>query len=436
MSRPSSRDRLESALARIVDPAGEGARAVLTVYADRARAEADAADRRAALGVSLGPLDGAIVTIKDLFDVAGEPTRAGSRTLVDAAPAAADAPVIGRLRRAGAVIVAKTNMTEFAFGAMGMNPHFGTPGNPADRTRVPGGSTSGGAVAVADGMSEITIGSDTGGSTRIPAALCGIVGFKPTQARIPLTGAFPLSYSLDSIGPLARSVQDCADADAVMAGDDPVRIVPQMVAGLRLGVMQGQPLDRLEDGVAEAFSWAMTLLGAAGARLSDVSTPLWDEMLSAQQRANGALSVTESGHVHADLLKTPAWDLVDPNIGTRIRLGTSVPAADYIHLLRERARIKAAWDGFAAGYDALIWPTVPILAPVIADASTYDTYMPKNLALLRNCAPVNFMDCCAISLPMPWALPLPAGFMLVGRHGHDRRLFEIAAAVEKLFADQ
>ncbi len=214
-------------LAKIADPTGEGARACLTVYADAARAAADAADARAKGGISLGAMDGAIVTIKDLFDVAGEPTRAGSKILADAPPAKADAPVVRRLRAAGAVIVAKTAMSEFAFSGVGMNPHFGTPGNPADRARVPGGSSSGAAVAAADRMCEIAIGTDTGGSTRIPAALCGIVGYKPSKWRVPTDGAFPLSYTLDSIGPLARTVADCARADAVMAGDDFAPLKPR-----------------------------------------------------------------------------------------------------------------------------------------------------------------------------------------------------------------
>src|SRR5689334_8838675 len=192
----SIHDRLEQALARISDPNGEGARACLTVYADAARAAADAAHTRRKQGISLGPLDGAIVSIKDLFDVAGEPTRAGSKILADAPAATADAPIVRRLRAAGAVIVAKTNMSEFAFSGVGMNPHYGTPGNPADRTRVPGGSSSGAAVSVADAMCEIAIGTDTGGSTRIPAALCGVVGFKPTKTRVPTTGAYPLSQTL------------------------------------------------------------------------------------------------------------------------------------------------------------------------------------------------------------------------------------------------
>ena len=193
MAEPSCRDRLEQALARIADPKGEGARACLTVYADAARKAADAADARKSRSAAIGPLDGVIVSIKDLFDVAGEPTRAGSKILADEArPAKSDAPIVQRLRAAGAVIVAKTNMTEYAFSGIGANPHYGTPGNPHDRTRVPGGSSAGAPVTVADRMCDIAIGTDTGGSVRIPAALCGLVGFKPSKQRVPTDGAFPL----------------------------------------------------------------------------------------------------------------------------------------------------------------------------------------------------------------------------------------------------
>ena len=261
----SFRDKLEYALDRISDPKGEGARTCLTVYTDAARSAADAADARAVLGISLGPLDGAIVTIKDLFDVAGEVTRAGSKVLAEEGkPAVADAVVVRRLRSAGAIIVAKTNMSEFAFTAIGVNPHFGTPGNPADRSRVPGGSSSGAAVAVADGMCEIAIGSDTGGSVRMPAALCGIVGFKPSRQRVSTKGAFPLSYSYDSIGPLARSVADCARADAILAGEDFSPFLPATVTGLRVGIVEGAPLANLDESVATAFAAAIEKLDRAG----------------------------------------------------------------------------------------------------------------------------------------------------------------------------
>src|SRR5262245_37789373 len=263
MTDRACRDRLEQALDRIADPNGEGARACLTVYADTARAAADAADARRKAGISLGPLDGTVISIKDLFDVAGEVTRAGSKVLAEeGTPAAADAPVLRRLRAAGAVIVAKTNMTEFAFSGIGINPHYGTPGNPADRARVPGGSTSGGAVSVADAMCDIAIGTDTGGSTRIPAALCGIVGFKPSKLRLPTERAFPLSYTLDSVGPMARTVADCARADAVMAAEvaaaDPAPDrEPLRLAGLRLGAAQGLPLKDLDATVSSRFAAAL-----------------------------------------------------------------------------------------------------------------------------------------------------------------------------------
>jgi aspartyl-tRNA(Asn)/glutamyl-tRNA(Gln) amidotransferase subunit A len=251
--RRPARERLENALARIADPNGEGARACLTVYTQSARIAADAADARARAGMTLGPLDGVIVSIKDLFDVAGEPTRAGSTVLADAPPAITDATVVRRLRAAGAVIVAKTNMVEFAFGGT-LNRHYGTPGNPADRTRIPGGSSMGAGVAVADRMCEIAIGTDTAASVRMPAALCGVVGFKPSKFRVPTYGVFPLSYTLDSVGPLAKTVADCAHADAVMAGDEPWIVNPAPLAGLRLGIPQGRLLANLDPTVAARFA--------------------------------------------------------------------------------------------------------------------------------------------------------------------------------------
>jgi aspartyl-tRNA(Asn)/glutamyl-tRNA(Gln) amidotransferase subunit A len=276
----SSRDRLEQALTRIADPSGEGARACLTIYAETARQAADAADARAKAGKTLGPMDGVIVSIKDLFDVPGEVTRAGSRVLAgEGLKATADAPAMARLKAAGAVIVAKTNMSEFAFSGVGANPHYGTPGNPFDRARVPGGSTSGGGVAVADGMCEIAIGTDTGGSTRIPAALCGSVGWKPSKQRVPTDGAFPLSFTLDSIGPMARTVAGCALADAIMAGEKPVTIEPASLSGLKLGIWQGVPFDGADSTVAASWSAAVARLGKSGVRLSDETIAVVDDMV-------------------------------------------------------------------------------------------------------------------------------------------------------------
>ena len=431
MKPPSCRDRLEQALLRIADPNGEGAKACLTVYADAARAAADAADARAKNGLSLGPLDGVIVSIKDLFDVAGEPTRAGSKILADEAPpATADAPVVRRLRAAGAVIVAKTNMTEFALGAIGANPHFGTPANPRDRTRVPGGSSSGAAVTVGDRMADIAIGSDTGGSVRIPSALCGIVGFKPSRQRVPTAGAFPLSTTLDSIGPLAKSVVDCAKADAVMAGEDFAPLEPLPLAGLRIGIAQGFPLENLDAAVGTAVAAAVERLEQAGVRATRETVPLFDDMR--QVNAYGGIVQPEACAIHGERLKRRAAD-IDPNIRARIERGCAVPAADYINMLYARERLVRAMDRRLAGLDALIMPTTGIVAPTIAEVADPQIFAARNTMLLRNTSIGNFFDLCGISLPLP--APLPVGLMLLARNGFDHTLLRIAAAVEALFAD-
>ena len=425
------RERLEDCLARIADPAGEGKRAFTRVYAEQARAVADAQDRMLAANITPGPLGGVIVAIKDLFDVAGEPTTAGSIALRDAAPATRDAPIVARLRAAGAVIVGKTNMTEFAFSGIGINPHYGTPGNPADRARIPGGSTSGAAVAVADGMCEIAIGSDTGGSTRIPAAFCGIVGFKPTQSRIPLDGAVPLSTTLDSIGPMARSVADCARADAVMAGGEPAPIERFERAGLRLGLVKTLALDGLDPEVATAFERALQTLSRAGVQVSEVHVDLFAEM--AQVNAKGGFAAAEAYAWHRELIARRG-DEYDQRVRGRIERGREIGAADYIDMVRGRARLAAAIDARFAGIDALVMPTVPILAPRIDALATDDAFMRTNMMTLRNTAIANFFDLCAVSLPIHDAGKLPVGLMLVGRGGSDARLFAIAAAVEASLA--
>jgi aspartyl-tRNA(Asn)/glutamyl-tRNA(Gln) amidotransferase subunit A len=432
MNSMSATERIEAALARIDDPRGEGARTCLTVYRDTAHAAAEAADARARAGISLGPLDGTIVSIKDLFDVAGEATRAGSKVLAqEAKPAARDAPVVHRLRAGGAVIVAKTNMTEFAFSGVGINPHYGTPGNPADRARIPGGSTAGGAVAAADGMCEISIGSDTGGSTRIPAALCGLTGFKPSRQRISTAGAYPLSQTMDSIGPIARSVEDCAKADAVMAGDDFAPLEPASLAGLRIGIAQGAPLENLDDMVGKRFPQAIDRLAKTSARLSDQPLPLLDAMT--QVNARGGVQPAEAFTVNRDLLDRRGDD-IDPNVRARLERARGISAADYITMVNERALLVRAMDASLADLDVLVMPTTPMVAPLKADLASPETFARQNALLLRNTSIWNFFDCCAISLPLPREGGLPAGLMLVVRNGHDQRLFRIAAAVEKVMA--
>ncbi|MGA8748956.1 MAG: amidase [Pseudolabrys sp.] len=432
MKTISARERLEAALDRIDDPKGEGARACLTVYREQAKAAADAADARAHAGMSLGPLDGTIVSIKDLFDVAGEATRVGSKIFAEEAkPAVADAPVVRRLRAGGAIIVAKTNMSEFAYSGIGANPHFGTPGNPADRKRVPGGSSSGAAVAAADGMCEIAIGTDTGGSCRIPGALCGVVGYKPSRQRIPTDGAFPLSYSIDSIGPIARSVEACAKADAVMAAENFETLNAVRLAGLRVGVVQGAPLENLDETVAKRFPDAIARLRQAGAQIYEEKLSLLGDM--AQVNSKGGVQPAEAFTVHRDLLSRRA-DAIDPNVRVRLERARNISAADYIDMVRERTRLIRSMDTALADLDVLALPTTPIVAPTMAEVAAADDFARKNAMLLRNTVIVNFFDLCAISLPMPREGGLPTGLMLVARNGNDHRLFGIAAAVERLFA--
>ncbi len=428
----TSRDRLEDTLARIADPNGEGARAVLTVYADEARRAADAADARTKAGQTLGPMDGVVITIKDLFDITGEVTRAGSKVLAARGkPAKDDAPVIKRLRDAGAVIAAKTNMVEFAFSGVGLNPHFGTPGNPADRSRVPGGSTSGGAVAVADGMGAITIGTDTGGSTRVPAALCGIVGFKPTQKRISRDGAYPLSFSLDSIGPMAKSVAECALADAIMAGEAS-DFAPMGLSGVRAGMMQGLPLEAIDATVSVAFASALAKLSGAWKSAADV-TP---EAISIMQGVNerGGLAPPEAYAIHRELL-TAQGDGVDPFVRQRIMRAAATTMPDYVMLVEDRKRGIAQMDALFDRFDVLVLPTTPIVAPTKAEVVALDEFGKRNVLLLRNTSIGNFFDLCAVSLPINLGNALPCGLMLFGRHGSDRKLLAIAAGVERALAN-
>ena len=427
MTKSFHRERLEAALSRIADPKGEGARACLTVYAEEARAAADAADARKRFGRELGALDGRIVTIKDLFDVKGEPTRAGSKIRAGFAPATQDAPIVRRLRAAGAVIVAKTNMSEFAFSAMGINPHHGTPANPADRARVPGGSSSGAAVAAADGMCDIAIGTDTGGSCRIPASFCGIVGYKPTARLVPTEGALPLSYTLDSVGPLATSVADCALTHEVMAGHEPSAPAPLEVSRLRLGILAGPLLDDLNSTAGKSFDAARKRLGDAGARLGEFRTTGLSEMQAAN--AKGGFSAAEALSIHSAYFDTRKSDF-DQRVWQRIDAASGMSATEYIHLARERLRLIAALDAEMTEVDALILPTTPNVAPTIAETNANDeAFFRNNTRGLRNTAFVNFFDMCAISLPMPTG-GLPVGLQLVGRNGQDRKLFAIAGAVE------
>jgi len=425
------RDKLESILTRLAARAADE-RIYLRLYPDAARAAADAADMRRRVGVSLGPLDGAILSIKDLFDVAGETTTAGSIALRDAPPARTDALIVRRLRQAGAVILGKTNMVEFAFSGLGLNPHYGTPGNAADPHRIPGGSSSGAGVSVAEGTSDISIGSDTGGSVRIPAALNGVVGFKPTAKRVPLDGAFPLSPSLDSVGPLARSVQDCAFADAVMAGEEPQPLNPHPLAGLRIGIPRGRLFSESEPMVEQAFESALGRLSQAGAGIADHGI---EDLLEAMAETTVKASIAsiEASEVHADWLESKA-DLIDPRVRWWIARSGTIPAPVYIRMLRRRSALVAAMDERLAPVDVLALPTTAVSAPLIAPLEADDKlYNRMDWLILRNTMFGNQFDLTGITLPIP-GCERPVGLMLLARHGQDRRLLEIAAGVERELA--
>ncbi|MFH1043664.1 MAG: amidase, partial [Pseudomonadota bacterium] len=360
--KTTSQALVEDALARIALPSGEGARAFLCTHRESALAEAKARDTLRAHGIVPSPLAGIPVSVKDLFDVAGDITRAGSKALADAVPATTDATVVRRLRQAGAIIVGRTNMVEFAFSGLGLNPHYGTPKNPWDRTtgRIPGGSSSGAAVSVADGMAAMGLGTDTGGSVRIPAALCGLIGFKPTARRIPRDGTFPLSMTLDSIGPIAPGVACCALVDSILAGDAP-QVPPALpIRGLRLGVVKDYVLEGLDSGVAEAFGNALARLSKAGASVTDVRFEALQRL--PQINRKGGLVVAEAYAIHRELIARRKADY-DPRVASRILRGADLNAADYIEALNQRAAMIEDSARVAAPYDALLMPTVAMVAP-------------------------------------------------------------------------
>jgi aspartyl-tRNA(Asn)/glutamyl-tRNA(Gln) amidotransferase subunit A len=424
--RTTSRTLTEEALDRIGDAKGEGKRAFIKVYETQALAAADASDVLRKAGIVASPLSGIPVSIKNLCNVAGEITLSGSRALDDAPPAEEDAPVVARLRAAGAVIVGSTNMSEFAFSGVGFNPHYGTPGNPADRKRVPGGSSSGAAVSVADRMAVAALGTDTGGSVRIPAAVCGIVGFKPTARRVPIDGVVPLSTSLDSIGPLANSVECCAIVDAVFAGE-PIE-VPEAVhlAGLRFAVPRHFVMDDLHPVVAKAFERALKTLTAKGAKVEEIDLPQLDELPAIN--AKGGFAASEAYAWHKELIARRGGDY-DPLVAPRIRRGAEMSAADYIELLGKRADLQKRVAAVTANYDAVAMPTCAIVAPTLDEVATPEGFTRKNMLLLRNTTVGNFLDRCSISLPCHEAGELPVGFMLMGEAMADKRLLAMARSV-------
>ena len=433
--RISAASLVDAALDRITDPAGEGKRAFTAVHAEAARAQAKAMDALRHAGRAPSPWAGIPITVKDLFDEHGHPTPAGSAVLRDAPAAAEDAPVVARLKRQGFIVIGRTNMVEFAFSGLGVNPHYGTPLSPWDRAtgRLPGGSSSGAAVAAADHMGFGGLGTDTGGSCRVPAALCGVVGYKPTARRVPITGVLPLAPSLDSVGPLARSVACCALLDAVISGvESPQPLSHRGVAGLRFGLPRGTFLTEDQDPVvAAAFQRALSRLSAAGARIELFDIPELAEIPAVN--ATGGFAASEAWAWHRGLVAAKAAGY-DPRILARIRRGERMSAADYIDLLGHRARIIAAVAKRTSPFDAVVTPTCPIIPPALAEVETEAEYNRINLLLLRNTAVGNFLDRCSISLPIHRPGEAPVGLMLTGEAMADAALFSTAHAVEAALA--
>ncbi len=421
---------VEDALARIADTSGEGRRIFLKVHDAQARAAAAASDSLRRAGIVPSPLAGLPVSVKDLFDLAGDVTTAASKSMAEEAPATSDAPAIARLRAAGAIVVGRTNMTEFAYSGLGLNAHFDTPRNPWDRAtgRIPGGSSSGAAVSVADGMAAFAIGTDTGGSVRIPAALCGLTGFKPTARRIPRDGAFPLSYSLDSVGPLAPTVACCALVDAVMAGAPP--IVPEAlpIAGLRFCVPKTFVLDGLDETVGRAFARALSALSAAGARIAEIDFP--EIARIPDESPHGGVLAAEAHAIHRKRIEARG-KLYDPRVRVRIGRGANLDAADYVELSRVRARTIAESAARSAPYDAILMPTVATvaaaIAPLDADEQLYGT---TNFLMLRNTSVGNYLDRCALTIPCHAPDEGPVGLMVMGETMGDAKLMAVGRAIE------
>lgn len=422
--KTTSRALVEAALVSIA----ADSTAFTLVGIERARVEADASDRLRKAGVVPSLLAGVPISIKDLFDVAGETTAAGSALLRDAPAALRDAPPVARLRAAGAVIIGRTHMSEFAFSGLGANPHYPRCANPHDASRVPGGSSSGAAVSVARGQAAMGLGTDTGGSTRIPPSFCGVVGFKPTQARVTRDGAFPLSASLDSIGPIANSVACCALVDGLIA-DAPIGRHPALgVAGLRFAVPTDFVLDAMDANVAAAFDRALARLTDVGARIERLRVPGLARIPEINARGTMANAEAFAYHTRAGLLKRREG--YDPNVVARIEVGGRMTAGDYLDLLHARAALTAEVDRLSAPYDALLFPTTPCVAPRFDEIAEQAGFSRANALALRNPSVVNFLDRCALSVPMHLGGELPSGLMIVGERLGDARVLAIGHAVE------
>jgi aspartyl-tRNA(Asn)/glutamyl-tRNA(Gln) amidotransferase subunit A len=421
----------EAALARAADKAGEGARVFTHLAPAQALATAAAQDALRAAGRAASRFAGIPITIKDLFDVAGEVTSAGSTVLRSEPPATRTAHAIARLFSAGMVPVGRTNMTEFAFSGLGLNPHYGSPRAPWERSRghIAGGSSSGGAVSVSDRMGFGAIGTDTGGSCRIPAACCGITGFKPTAKRIPQDGVLALSPTLDSVGALAADVTGCEILDAIMAGELYAPLPARPAKTLRLLLVQGFVLDHMDVPTESSIDRAVRKLAASGVTL--VARELLSLENIVQANGNGGFASAEAFALHRHRLKKSAA-AYDPRVAARIEAGGRMSATDYAELIWAREKIIAGFEAEMLGFDAIIMPTIPVRPPRIAELADDDAYRRANFLLLRNPSLINFLNGCAISLPCHEEGAPPAGLMIAAPAMQDKMLFAIARGIEAL----
>ena len=416
-------------LARAEAHRAQGGHAYVRLDGEQALMEARASDAARAAGIVASPLAGVPISIKDLFDVRGQVSSAASLALADAPPADADALAVARLRAAGAVLLGRTNMSEFAFSGLGLNPHYGTPRNPHDHARVAGGSTSGGAVTVALDMAAGALGTDTGGSIRIPSAFCGLTGFKPTAASVPLAGTVPLSRSLDSAGPIAHSVDCCAILYAALSGHDIADGAPAL-KGLRFGFTSDYVGANVEPQVQQAFDAALDQLRAAGAQVDQFDFPELLELPTIN--GGGGLVAAEAWHWHRVRLEEKGAQY-DQRVAARIRRGQQQGAADYIDLLDARARLIAIAKRRLAPFDAWLMPSVAVLAPQVAPLEADDaTFFATNGLVLRNASVINFLDGCALSLSCHAEGELPVGLGICGLAGADDQVLQIGRAVEAL----
>lgn len=420
----------EAALAQCENPQGEGALVFTHLYHQQALQQAAASDARRKAGKPLSVLDGIPVSIKDLFDVAGESTTAGSKVLRDAPAATVNSAVVQKLLDAGVVIIGKTNMTEFAYSGLGINPHYGTPANPFDRAtrRIPGGSSSGAAVSVSDGMSLGAIGSDTGGSVRIPAAFCGLTGYKPTARRVSQSGVLPLSAALDSIGVIAHDLASCLALDGVIA-DTPLNIFKKSLAQARFAIPQTLVLDDIDADVLRAFTAAVDKLKQAGAQIEEIPCHEFSEL--ADINAAGGFTALESWAWHQQLIEQRGGQY-DPRVVSRIRRGVALGSADRQRLEQLRADWQQRVAKNVEQFDALLIPTVPMIAPRIAELEADDErYFRANGAALRNPSVINFLDGCAVSLPCHQSGEAPVGLMVAALPLCDDAMLSWSLQIER-----